>query len=248
MLPDFQRQAVKTFIGTSGFSYKEWRGHFYPEGLKPADYLAYYSQKLGSVEINNTFYRLPRQTMLESWAERTPASFRFAIKASRRITHIKKLRDTRELLEVLGGALEVLGPRLGPVLFQTPPTLRADLGLLRDFLDDVAEELAPASGRTKVVFEVRHPSWCSDEVKTLLRERSVALCGSDGDDEGRVPVELEKTASFAYLRLRKESYSEPELASWAELLRTLGCEEAFVYFKHETTGPALALRLGELLC
>ena len=128
------QETLRAYLGTSGFSYAEWKGVFYPEKLPSKDMLAYYSSRLPSVEINNTFYRMPRQSVLEGWAAQTPETFRFAIKASRRITHFKKLRDSVELLDYLLKGLAALGPRRGPVLFQLPPTMKADVALLGEFL------------------------------------------------------------------------------------------------------------------
>lgn len=234
---------VRVRAGTSGFSYKEWVGHFYPERTKPKEMLARYAARLPTVEINNTFYRLPRKDVLESWRDETPEDFRFAIKASRRITHFARLAGTEELLGYLFSNIEVLGSRLGTVLFQLPPQFKLDAPRLEAFLGQAVR----LGGAARLVLEFRHESWFTDEVFGLLERHGAALCGGEGDDEGRVPPPLVKTANFAYLRLRKDIYEPGELEIWAEKIRTLGTEETFVYFKHETTGPMLAEQLLELL-
>jgi len=233
---------MRSQVGTSGFSYPEWKGTFYPAGTKSADMLSVYASRLATVEINNTFYRLPRTPLLEGWRARTPDGFTFAVKASRRITHFKKLRDTGDLLDYLLSNLVVLGPRLGPVLFQLPPTVRLDAQLLRTFLADVTSRVVEIP-QARIVLEFRHESWFVDETYRLLEDAGAALCGGDGDDEGRVPPPLVRTAPFAYVRLRNDAYSDVELSSWAGRLRALGAEELFVYFKHEVQGPHLAERL-----
>jgi uncharacterized protein YecE (DUF72 family) len=237
---------MRSQVGTSGFSYPEWKGSFYPTGTKSKDMLSAYAARLSTVEINNTFYRLPRPPLLEGWRTRTPDGFTFAVKASRRITHFKKLRETGDLLDYLFSNLVVLGPRLGPVLFQLPPTVRLDVDLLRAFLADVAPRLGDLPD-ARIVLEFRHPSWFVDEIYRLLEDAGAALCGGDGDDEGRVPPPLVKTAPFAYVRLRNDAYSDGDLAEWADKLRKLEADELFVYFKHEVQGPHLAERLQTLL-
>lgn len=234
---------MRVRVGTSGFSYKEWIGHFYPERTKPKEMLARYSARLPTVEINNTFYRLPRKDVLESWRDETPEDFRFAIKASRRITHFARLAGTEELLGYLFSNIEVLGSRLGTVLFQLPPQFKLDAPRLEAFLGQAVR----LGGAARLVLEFRHESWFTDEVFGLLERHGAALCGGEGDDEGRAPPPLVKTANFAYLRLRKDIYEPGELEIWAEKIRTLGTEETFVYFKHETTGPMLAEQLLALL-
>ena len=225
--------------GTSGFSYKEWRGTFYPEKLPPARMLEHYSRTLSSVEINSTFYRLPRVETLEKWASQTPPSFSFVLKASRRITHMKRLRDAEEPLEYLTRtATDGLGDRMGPILFQLPPFLRADVVRLREFL-----ALLPANVRA--AFEFRHESWQSDEVYQALADAAAALVIADTGD-GEPPVV--GTAPFGYARLRRPGYSRAELEGWAAALRRARWREAFVFFKHEDegAGPRMAMRFGEL--
>jgi uncharacterized protein YecE (DUF72 family) len=228
---------MRLLVGTSGFSYKEWKGGFYPEGLPAKSMLGYYAERLPAVEINNTFYRMPKTSVLEGWADSVPEDFRFAIKASRRITHMKRLKDAGEETDFLLSNLAVLGPRLGCVLFQLPPNLRADRERIERFLEHVPEDV-PA------VFEFRHDSWLEGEVPQLLRARGIAVCAAETDDT-TAPA-LEREASFGYLRLRKSSYAPGELEEWALLLRGIGWREAFVFFKHEAQGPRLAMDLQSL--
>jgi uncharacterized protein YecE (DUF72 family) len=222
--------------GTSGFSYEPWRGTFYPEDLPAKRWLAYYSQRLPAVEINNTFYRMPRASMLAGWAEQVPEEFRFAIKASRRITHIKRLKGAEDETGYLLETLRALGPRLGAVLFQLPPNLKLDLDRLASFLDLLG-------GRVPAAFEFRHASWRDAAVAELLRARGAALCVADTDEEPA--TELATTAPFCYLRLRRERYAPGDLAEWVARLRAQAAPDAYVFFKHEDAGvgPRLASEL-----
>jgi uncharacterized protein YecE (DUF72 family) len=224
-------------VGTSGFAYKEWKGSFYPEKLKAEEMLRFYAERLPAVEINNTFYRMPKKTVLESWADQVPEHFRFAVKASRRITHFKRLKDVEEEARFLLGNLQALGEKLGVVLFQLPPNLKADLPRLERFLDLL-------DGGPRAVLEFRHPSWHEPEVIECLRARGAALCLADSDED---PVEdIVATAPVGYLRLRRTSYAPGTLGAWLQRLRAADWEEAYVFFKHEDAGagPRLA---GELL-
>jgi uncharacterized protein YecE (DUF72 family) len=224
--------------GTSGYSYKEWKGPFYPDKMKPADMLAFYAGKLPAVEINNTFYRMPKKTVVESWAEQVPEDFRFAIKASRRITHFKRLKETEEETGFLLGNLEVLGDRLGVVLFQLPPNLKCDVSRLENFLALLPEGLPAA-------FEFRHGSWRDEAVHQRLRDRNFAIVAVDAEDAER--PELISTASWAYLRLRRPDYDRAALADWALEIARNRAQEAFVFFKHEDegAGPRMALAFLE---
>ncbi len=227
---------MQVLAGTSGFSYKEWRGHFYPEQLKEKQFLDYYSARLPSVEMNNTFYRLPRSNVLEAWASQVPDSFRFAIKASRRITHFGRLGDVADATSYLLDSLQVLGTRLGVVLFQLPPNMRRDDARLTQFLELLA-------GRVPAAFEFRHASWFEQPVFELLERHGAALvCGDP--EEGGVEPPLLRTAEFVYIRLRRDSYSDSEIAVWAQRLKKLGGKRAFVYFKHELLGPEYAMQLS----
>ena len=224
---------MNLYVGTSGYSYKEWKGSFYPDKLPAKEMLSYYAERLPAVEINNTFYRLPQRTVLEAWAEQVPKSFKFAIKASQRITHFKRLKDVAEETKYLLDTAGALKERLGAVLFQLPPNMKKDLARLADFL-----EVLPAD--THAAFEFRHPTWLEDDVLTLLQEKRQALCISDTDD---LPVShIDKTAEWGYLRLRRVNYSEEDLSEWLRRIGDQKWKDVFVFFKHEDegTGPKLA--------
>jgi uncharacterized protein YecE (DUF72 family) len=230
---------MKLYVGTSGYSYKAWKGRFYPADLPEKRMLNYYGQHFRTVEINNTFYRMPTLAVVEAWAGEVPEDFRFVLKAPQRITHLKRLKDAGDavghLLEV-AGALEA---RLGPLLFQLPPNLAKDAARLRDFL-----ALLPRERRA--AFEFRHPSWFDDEVYGLLREHGAALCIAEAESDLEVPFVA--TADWGYLRLRRPDYGEAELRAWVERLREQAWREAFVFFKHEdeARGPQMATRFLEL--
>lgn len=238
-----EEQAVTTrlWVGTSGYAFKEWQGSFYPEDLPAQSMLAYYGERLPAVEINNTFYRLPKRSVVEAWAEQVPEGFRFALKASQRITHIKRLRGAAEETSYLFRTVAALGPRLGPVLVGLPPSLKKDLPRLQEFLTLLVEEDVTAP----VAFEFRHPSWHDDEVRAALREHGRILCQADTEEE---PLgELVATAPIGYLRLRREQYSEEDLGRWLATVRAQGWREAYLFFKHEDErGPAAARRLLDL--
>ena len=235
---------VRLFAGASGFAYKPWKGPFYPVDLPDTEMLAYYAARLPAVEINNTFYRLPKSKLLEDWAAQTPDGFRFVLKASRRITHMQRLKDVGELVEYLFTTAGALGPKLGPFLFQLPPHLKKDVDRLRTFLD-----LVPPDRR--VALEFRHASWFDDDVFEALRAHDAALCVAEtepDDNEASKEASLVATASWGYLRLRRENYSDADLEAWAGRIDSQGWSEAYVFFKHEDDGtaPTFALRLIEL--
>jgi uncharacterized protein YecE (DUF72 family) len=224
---------MRLFAGTSGYGYKEWKGSFYPQELPDKDMLNYYGARLPAVEINNTFYRMPAASMLAAWGAQVPPGFRFVLKAPRRITHTKPLKDKGDEVGYLFRTAAALGDQLGAVLFQLPPYLHRDMALLTAFLD-----LLPSGNRT--VFEFRHPSWFDDELYELLRHRGCALCCSDGEKE-----ELRQfitTADWGYLRLRRADYTEAGLLDWIQRIRSQNWTAAYVFFKHEAagTGPKLA--------
>lgn len=221
-------------IGSSGFSYDFWRGEFYPPELDAGDMLAYYAARFDTVEINNTFYRMPNAGVLRRWAEVVPAHFRFVIKASRRITHVARLRDVGSDVTYLFRQLEALGDKLGPVLLQCPPFLRVDVELLRGFLSLLPSGCAP-------VLEFRHRSWFDETVYAALRERGACLCISD-EDQADPPVVA--TADVGYLRLRGEHYDDDVLRGW--LRRMAAWPDAYVFFKHEATAPRLIERARAL--
>ena len=223
--------------GTSGFSYAEWKGDFYPEDLSSKDMLSYYASQLPAVEINNTFYRMPNPDVLTSWAEQTGEEFRFVLKASRRITHFKRLNGAEEEVEYFLRTAVQLGDRLGAVLFQLPPNFKKDVPRLSAFLDLLGEP-------SRTAFEFRHPSWEDEEVVELLRARGAALCTADTEEKAG---EIVRTGPLGYLRLRKADYDDAELAEWADRVVEAGWDDAFVFFKHEDDagGPRMARRFLE---
>ena len=231
--------AKPLLAGASGYSFKDWCGTFYPDKIKSGDMLGYYAERLPTVEINNTFYRMPRETMLEDWAAATPEGFRFAIKASRRITHMSRIKaeSSAEPLGYLYKALAGLGPKRGPVLFQLPPNLKKDLPRLVDFLALLPEGHGAA-------FEFRNREWFSDDVYAALKAAGAALVLSEREDNE--PPPLVETAAWGYLRLRLETYDEGMLDKWARTIAATGWRESFVYFMHEPTAPAYAQALMRL--
>ncbi len=230
----------RVVAGTSGFSYPAWRGRFYPEDLPASKMLDFYARTLGTVEINNTFYRQPTAALLETWAGETPPTFRFALKAPQRITHQLRLKDASEPALAFCNVARRLGRRLGPLLFQLPPYLRFDAARLRDFL-----AVLPAG--LEYAFEFRSEGWLNDETYGLLARRRVALCIADSE---AIATPLVATAPFGYLRLRREDYGEGEVSDWAERIRATGSwKRVYVYFKHEdgARGTTLARMLMQRL-
>lgn len=223
---------MRIHVGTSGYSFPEWKGSFYPKGLPTAGMLPYYAERFPTVEINNTFYRLPKESVVIDWAAAVPAGFTFSIKASQRITHHARLKDVEELMSYLLRVCTALGDKRGPTLFQLPPNMKADVGRLAAFLP-----LIP--NRWKAAIEFRHASWLTDEVYALLRQHEVALVNAESEDAA---APLAATASWGYLRLHKPAYLPAELDSWAAHIKAQAWEEAWVYFKHDndTAGPELA--------
>lgn len=227
---------ARLLAGASGYSFKEWKGDFYPADMKPDGMLAWYAERLPTVEINNTFYRMPKVTVLENWAAVTPQSFRFAIKASRRITHFSRLdaEKARDSVEFLYRNLAALGAKRGPVLYQLPPFLKKDVPRLSEFLHLLPEGHHAA-------FEFRNESWFSDDVYDALKASGAALCLSEREDNA--PPPLVETAPWGYVRLRLETYSDHDLAQWARRLTASGWREIYVYFMHEPTAPGYAQAL-----
>jgi uncharacterized protein YecE (DUF72 family) len=221
--------------GTSGFSYKEWQGTFYPPKLPAARMLQFYAERLGTVELNNTFYRMPNEALIRGWNERTPPHFRFVLKAPRQMTHLRKLLDCADPLARFTTMAAVLGEKLGPLLFQLPPTFQRDVPRLEAFLSTLPRGFRAA-------FEFRHPSWFDAATYSALRAHGVALCLADVD--GQEIMDLVTTADFGYLRLRRENYTEAEIAAWADRIRAQPVREMYVFFKHELRAPALALALS----
>jgi len=230
---------MNLFVGTSGYSYKEWKGIFYPEDLPAKEMLAYYARRLPAVEINNTFYRLPQATMIENWRDQVPAEFRFSIKATQRITHIKRLKNCVEETKYLLETAALMKERLGVVLFQLPPNSKKDADRLRNFLPLIPPEIPAA-------FEFRHESWLDDEIFALLRGKNCALVMSDTDENPL--AEIISTATWGYLRLRRVNYGPEDLSVWMERIQSQEWKDASVFFKHEDegTGPKLAGQFIEL--
>jgi uncharacterized protein YecE (DUF72 family) len=225
--------------GASGFSYKEWLGGFYPAKLAALKMLPFYADRLPTVEINYTFRAMPRRSMLEGWAAKTPANFRFALKAPQRITHFARLRGVQENLDYFIETARALGQKLGPILFQLPPDLMRDDALLRDFL-------AQLGGRVDAAFEFRNRSWFDDAVLELLRAGGAALCVAESD---KLLSPIARTADYVYMRLRKANYDDAALTEWSRRIRSLaeGAREVFIYFKHEAAAPELARKMLDLL-
>ncbi len=229
---------MQVLTGTSGFSYKEWLGHFYPEKLPGDAMLRYYAERFATVEINNTFYRMPAESMLSNWANEVPAHFTFTLKAPRRITHEKRLREAGADVAEFVRRAQTLGGKLGVLLFQLPPYLKKDLPRLTDFLG-----LLPAGMRS--AFEFRNESWQSDDVYEALRSRGAMLCVTD-TDEGDTPFVV--TSDWGYVRLRRTHYDDGDLRPWVERIAAQRLARTYVYFMHEdeALGTRFAQRLNEL--
>jgi uncharacterized protein YecE (DUF72 family) len=227
---------MQLLAGTSGFSYKEWLGKFYPEKLPADGMLRYYASHFATVEINNTFYRMPAEAMLANWAGQVPDAFSFTLKAPRRITHELRLKECETQVAEFLRRAQALGSKLGPLLFQLPPFLKKDLPRLRDFLS-----LLPA-GRP-VAFEFRNESWQDAEVHATLRDKGAMLCYTD-TDEGESPPVVATTGN-GYLRLRRTHYEDAELGEWVGRIAALRLERTYVYFMHEddALGAAFARKL-----
>src|SRR5436190_13814749 len=230
---------MSLYVGTSGYSYKEWKGTFYPEDLHDKQMLKFYGERFQSVEINNTFYRMPTSSVLEAWANHVPGDFKFVLKAPKQITHIKRLNEADDSVSYLLEVAGALKDRLGPLLFQLPPYLKKDMERLRRFL-----KLLPPN--RKAAFEFRHQSWFDEELFALLREHQTALCIAEAEDGVEVP--FVSTADWGYLRLRRPDYGDVELKAWAERVQQQDWKDAFIFFKHEDEGkgPQMARRFLEL--
>ncbi|MEO5720829.1 MAG: DUF72 domain-containing protein [Chthoniobacterales bacterium] len=232
---------MKLWIGTSGFQYAEWKGTFYPEKMPTAKMLPYYAERLSTTEINYSFHRIPSAKTIEGWYKAAPERFRFSLKAPQKVTHWAKLKNCGDTMRFFHGVVADLEAKLGPVLFQLPPTLKKDAGLLELFLADIPDGMRGA-------FEFRDASWFDDEVYALLRAKNLALCIAESE---KLSTPEMATADYGYLRLRREDYVEADVVRWAEVLRAHASEwsDAFVYFKHEESGigPKLAMQMKELL-
>lgn len=218
---------MNLYAGTSGFSYKEWKGYFYPEKIPNEEMLAFYGTRLPAVEINNTFYRLPKREQLGAWAAQVPPNFRFAVKASQKISHMKRLKNAEDETGYLMDAVGEMGKKLGVVFFQLPPNFKQDLDRLGAFLETLP-------GKIPVAFEFRHVTWFEEPVFDLLKKHNVALCLADADDDLEVP--LVSTADWGYLRLRRPDYTAAELGEWRKWVAGQKWKNAFVFFKHEDAG------------
>jgi uncharacterized protein YecE (DUF72 family) len=238
-MPRQPEEEMNLYVGTSGYSYKEWKGTFYPEDLPGKQMLRFYGEYFRTVEINNTFYRMPDTSVLQAWAGAVPADFKFVLKAPQTITHIQRLKGAGASVSQLLEVAEALKGRLGPLLFQLPPNLKKDAPRLREFL-----ALLPR--RRRAAFEFRHPSWFDEEILGLLRRHRAALCIAEAEDGPEVPFVA--TADWGYLRLRRPDYGDAELKTWAKRVREHDWRDAFVFFKHEDEGkgPRMAKRFLEL--
>ncbi|MCI0362579.1 MAG: DUF72 domain-containing protein [Phycisphaerales bacterium] len=227
------------YVGTSGYSYKEWKGNFYPEDLSAKKMLSYYAQRFRTVEMNNTFYRMPKTSVVEAWAAEVPADFKFVLKASQRITHFQRLKDCADTVSYLLDVAGTLQERLGPLLFQLPPNLKKDAPRLREFL-----KMLPLHRRA--AFEFRHQSWFDEETFGILRDHKATLCIAEAENNLEIP--FVSTADWGYLRLRKPDYGDAELESWVKQVQQQNWSDAFVFFKHEDEGkgPEMAKRFLEL--
>jgi uncharacterized protein YecE (DUF72 family) len=224
---------TKILAGTSGYSYKEWKGSFYPADLPAKQMLRHYAERLPAVEANGTFRRLPAPSAAKAWVKEVPADFRFALKAPQQITHYRRLKDCAEPVAAFLKFAAVLRGQLGPLLFQLPPNFKKDVPRLKAFLK-------PVPKHRRATFEFRHPSWFDQEVYDALSARNVALCIADEDDDLKVPFVA--TADWGYLRLRRPTYSAAALKAWIASVRNQAWTEAYVFFRHEdeARGPKMA--------
>ena len=234
---------MKLLAGTSGYSFKEWKGKFYPADLKADGMLAFYATKFPTLEINNTFYRLPKESVLLEWASQVPENFSFAIKASQKITHYTRLKaESESMVQFLLKNTAMLGDKMGPILFQLPPNLKKDVPRLQNFLSYLPEN-------RRYTFEFRHESWFDEDVFSVLRDRDIAMCISES---GELTCPVVCTATWGYLRLHKLDYSPDGLTAWAKCVTSQQWNDAYVYFKHdegEGSGPPAVetfIRAGEL--
>ncbi|HEY4638789.1 MAG TPA: DUF72 domain-containing protein [Candidatus Udaeobacter sp.] len=231
---------MNIWVGTSGFQYTKWKGNFYPEDLSTAKMLPYYAERFSTTEINYTFHRIPAPKTIDNWRAQTPEKFRFALKAPQKMTHWAKLRDCADTLEYFCKVARGLDERLGPVLFQLPPTFKKDAAVLSSFIREFPD--------MRAAFEFRNESWFDEEIFDLLKSRNIALCIADTDT---IISPKKITADYGYLRLRREDYTDEDVKRWSDWVRDQDAnwKEAFVYFKHEESGigPRLAKQMTELL-
>jgi len=227
------------YVGTSGYSYKEWKGSFYPENTSAKDMLSYYSSRFKSVELNNTFYRVPQPSMIETWKAQVSENFRFSIKASQGITHFRRLKDAAHPTRLMFETISALEDRLGAVIFRLPSDMKKDRERLESFLRQLPHD-------TPIAFDFRNQTWFEDDVFELLRSDNRALVVSDTED---LPtIYREKTADWGYLRLRRVQYSASDLKKWIKWMRAQKWKDTYVFFRHEDegTGPKLAAQFIKL--
>jgi uncharacterized protein YecE (DUF72 family) len=227
------------YVGTSGYSYKEWKGSFYPESIPAKDMLSYYASRFNAVELNNTFYRMPQQSTIDTWKSQVPDNFRFTMKASQLITHFKKLKDAARETKIMLQRYAAFEDRMGAVLYRLPPDLKKDIKRLETFLKHL-----PAN--PPAAFQLEDPTWLDDDVFALLRSHNRALSITDTDE---MPVsQIENTADWGYVRLRRVNYSKSELKKWIARMRAQEWTNTYVFFKHEDegTGPKLAAQFLKL--
>ena len=230
---------MSLYVGTSGYSYKEWKGKFYPDTIPAKDMLSYYAAHFQAVELNNTFYRMPQQSMIETWKTQVPDNFRFTMKASQLITHFKKLKDAARETKIMLQRYAAFDDRMGAVLYRLPPDMKKDIKRLETFLKHLPAD-PPAA------FQLEDPTWLDDDVFALLRSHNRALSVTDTDE---MPLNhIEKTADWGYVRLRRVSYSKPALKKWIARVQDQEWTNTYVFFKHEDegTGPKLAAQFLKL--
>jgi uncharacterized protein YecE (DUF72 family) len=228
---------MRVRVGTSGYAYKEWKGPFYPAKLPAAEFLRFYASKLETVEINNSFYRMPTEKVILDWGASVGDEFMFSIKAPQKITHMLKLANAEDVVAAFLRNVSVLDTKLGPLIFQLPPFLKKDLARF-----DAFATLLPSTMR--IAFEFRHPSWFEDDAIDRLRARKIALCAAESDELASPVI---ATADWGYMRLRRTDYTDDELAAWADKILAQPWKEAFVYMKHDDGhAPDLAEKLRNL--
>ena len=245
MDPTAERDLERLYLGTSGWSYPGWRGRFYPSGLPSRGWLPFYAESFNTVEVNMTFYRLPKPDDFKKWADLTPPGFLFTLKANRQLTHVKKLRNIGHDVAFFYRLAQNLGDKLGCILYQFPPAVARDDGLLRDFLAVLSPEF-------RNVVEFRDPSWYVEDVYGLLREHRATFCIVSS---AKVPADAALTSDTAYFRFHgltggyRHDYSEEELRHWAGVIRATDTPETFVYFNNDYEARAVrnARRLREIL-
>ena len=232
---------MRVHVGTSGYNYPEWRGTFYPDDCPAKAMFGFYAGRFATVEINYTFYRMPTPKTTAAWLAQAPPGFRYALKAPQQITHVRRLKDAQDAVGFFCDSARVLGPHLGPLLFQLPPNLKCDVPRLEAFLDGLPSDVRAA-------MEFRHESWLNEDVMNALAGRGVALCLAD---TGEKSTPDRATARHGYLRLRDEGYTGADLRRWADRVAAHASDwdDVFVYFKHEDQGkgPEFARTFRELI-